>query len=580
MASSAISTAVIEHFISVQAECGIILDAVQCQALYALGRGVDVLVSAPTGSGKTMVALGAVELSFARSVRCVYTAPIKALSNQKYNDLCASYGTEHIGLLTGDVTINRDAEILVVTTEVLRNMLYAHDSAVADIGYVVLDEVHYLADPVRGPVWEEIILQLPSHTQLVSLSATIANTEELHSWLESIRGQTELIVSDIRPVPLVHYLCSRSSLVELLDDRGRVTQKAARAVKAATADDAANDSSNDFSDERRKQRRHQHFHRKRSLTSADRRRVITALNAADILPAIEFIFSRKGCDRAVGDLLDSDICLTTPAQQARIEPQLSELRSQLSSADARTVQFNFWARALRRGFGAHHAGMFPAIKELVERLMDQGLLSIVYATGTLALGIDMPVRTVVLEELRRFNGTDFVDLTGTEYTQLIGRAGRRGKDKVGNAVIIASPSLALPQLCSLSSGNLEPLRSAFFPSYNAVANLLRVLPYSDARSMMSRSFAQFQANRHLVELEARAKRIRSSIAVLETRLADVCEAGSIVEYARLRDRAGRASKAERRKAKAAYKAEIDRTWARSSIGRIYAYALWGDAFSA
>ena len=206
MTPSPALTAVIDHFISVQEEQrGIILDDVQRQALYALSRGVDVLLSAPTGSGKTMVALGAVELACARSVRCVYTAPIKALSNQKYTDLCATYGKEHIGLLTGDVTINRDAEILVVTTEVLRNMLYAHDSVVADIGYVVLDEVHYLADPVRGPVWEEIILQLPSHTRLVSLSATIANVTELHAWLESIHGATELVVSTVRPLSVRTY---------------------------------------------------------------------------------------------------------------------------------------------------------------------------------------------------------------------------------------------------------------------------------------------------------------------------------------------------------------------------------------
>lgn len=574
MTPSPALTAVIDHFISAQEEQrGIILDDVQRQALYALSRGVDVLLSAPTGSGKTMVALGAVELACARSVRCVYTAPIKALSNQKYTDLCATYGKEHIGLLTGDVTINRDAEILVVTTEVLRNMLYAHDSAVADIGYVVLDEVHYLADPVRGPVWEEIILQLPSHTRLVSLSATIANVTELHAWLESIHGATELVVSTVRPVPLVHYLCARTSLVELLDDQGRVTPSAARALSSAgTADDESSDSST----KSKNRRRHPRFSRQRRVTSTDRQHIIRALSTADILPAIEFIFSRKGCDRAVGDLLDSDICLTTSAQQTQIEAQLSQLRAQLSTADARTVRFNFWARALRRGFGAHHAGMFPAIKELVERLMDQGLLSIVYATGTLALGIDMPVRTVVLEELRRFNGTDFVDLTGTEYTQLIGRAGRRGKDSVGNAVILASSALSLPQLSHLSSGRVEPLRSAFFPSYNAVANLLRVLTYGDARSMVGRSFAQFQANKNIVELEARAQRIRIRIEKLEKKLEDACAEGSVVEYARLRDRAGRASKAERRKAKAAYKATIQSTWDRASIGTIYAYASQGN----
>lgn len=593
-ASSATSArSVIANFIDDQAARDIYLDSVQQEAVQALAAGRDVLLSAPTGSGKTMIALGAVELAFAQSVRCVYTAPIKALSNQKYAQLRERYGSEHIGLLTGDESINRDAQILVVTTEVLRNMLYARDASIADIGYVILDEVHYLADPTRGPVWEEIILQLPDSSRLVSLSATISNVDELGEWLTSVRGDTAVIVSHDRPVPLVQYVYSAGNLLPLFDKNGKISGKAADAIRHAGRDEegAMGAMAGRFRDggegsgrgaraggEARggARRRYERYRRRQGVHFEDRRNVLMALHKADMLPAIEFIFSRKGCDRAVGDLLDSEVHFTNGAQKARIDQALQELRAQLSDDDARTIRFNFWAKALRRGFGAHHAGMFPALKELTEQLMNEGLLALVYATGTLALGIDMPVRSVIVESMRRFDGADFVELSGTEYTQLIGRAGRRGKDSVGNAVILATPELMLKHLETVSSGALEPLKSAFFPSYNAVAHLLRTSTYLDARTMMGTSFAQFQSNRELVRLEARSRRIRDRIAQIERTLEGACDSGDIVEYARLRDKAGRASKAERKRAKAAYKEAIVHSWNCAEVGRAYAYAYQGN----
>lgn len=579
---SDLANAVIRNFVQEQAARGIELDAIQREALAALASGSDVLLSAPTGSGKTMVALGAAELALASGQRFIYTAPIKALSNQKYREFAARYGEEYVGLLTGDASINRTARVLVLTTEVLRNMLYARDVIAHDIGYVVLDEVHYLADPARGPVWEEIILQLPEHTRLVSLSATVANYAELGDWLQSVRGQTAVIASRERPVPLRQYVARGGEMRQLFDADGKVTPKAAALMRRAaqgemTEQGAGNGRLGNPHNGHYERAGHGRAHRQRqAVTSQDRLRILRSLGQRGMLPAIEFIFSRKGCDRAVADLLDADVSLTTSEQEQEIAAALTELRAELSADDARTIRFNFWAKALRRGFGAHHAGIFPALKELTETLMARGLLSLVYATGTLALGIDMPVRTVVLESLQRFDGADFVNLSATEYTQLIGRAGRRGKDDVGHAVILATPELSAPLLAAVGSGQLEPLRSAFFPSYNAVAHLLAHSDYGSARAMISTSFAQFQANRTIVQLEARAGRIAKRIATIETKLANACDRGSIVEYARLRAAAGRASKAQRKQAKAEYKKRMARSWAGAVTGHLYAFAVAGE----
>ncbi|MEW6919170.1 DEAD/DEAH box helicase [Trueperella pyogenes] len=540
-----------ENFIDRNRARGIDLDDFQLEAIAALGNNRDVLVSAPTGAGKTVVAEYAVELALARSLRCIYTAPIKALSNQKYRDLAEEIGHEHVGLLTGDQTINRDADILVVTTEVLRNMLFHHDDIVNDIGYVVLDEVHYLADEFRGPVWEEIILQLPAHVRLVSLSATISNVEEFSSWLSSVRGPTEVIVSTTRPVPLVQHVAIQRRLEPLFVGE-RISPRLIQAHEGP------------------------HGYRRRQTSFARRKRVLKQLQDHDLLPAIEFVFSRKGCDRAVADLLDSGLTLTNCAQQRQILARLNSLRAELSDEDQRAIRFNFWAKAMTRGFAAHHAGMFPALKELAEDLMEEGLLKLVYATGTLALGIDMPVRTVVLEDLQRWNGADFVALTATEYTQLIGRAGRRGKDKVGHAVVLDTDDLDIVALADLGSGRVEPLHSAFFPSYNSVVNLLAFHTYEDARALMGTSFAQYQRNAELGEVRGRIARIRARLDTLETELSEECRAGNVPDYLRLRRRSERASKAERKRAKREYQQKMADSWAAARTSRLYVFARSGE----
>ncbi|MBM7825418.1 ATP-dependent RNA helicase HelY [Arcanobacterium pluranimalium] len=549
-----------ENFLDAYRSRGIELDDFQKDAIAALASGSDVLVCAPTGSGKTVIAQYAIELALAKGVRCIYTAPIKALSNQKYREFAQLLGEETVGLLTGDTVVNRDAQILVVTTEVLRNMLFQRDKGIQDIGYVVLDEVHYLSDKVRGPVWEEIILQLPSHVRLVSLSATIANIDEFSHWLRSVRGKTTTITSFHRPVPLQQSLLHKAKITPILNNQGDLNDEAVAVISALNHRGA-------YSDGRR---------RARKVSLAQRKRVIAALDERDYLPAIEFIFSRKGCDNAVKDLLDADIVLTTAEQQKVIRAQVKELRETLSDDDARAVRFALWSKALVRGFSAHHAGMFPAIKELTERLMVQGLLKLVYATGTLSLGIDMPVRAVVVEDLHKWNGSGFSDLTATEYTQLIGRAGRRGKDERGYAFVLASADIDLGTLERLAIGAMEPLESAFYPSYNTVVSLLAIHGRDEARAIMGTSFAQFQKNADLGQIQGRIQRIQRRISELEGELEDRYPGMDVVQYLQLRQQSGRASKAQRKAAKEEYRRVVEQSWRNAKTGHLYAYARDGE----
>lgn len=542
----------LEDYRESYASRGIRLDDFQLEACAALGRGHDVLVCAPTGSGKTVVAHYAVYLALASSKKCIYTAPIKALSNQKYAELAREIGEEQVGLLTGDQSINREAQILVVTTEVLRNMLLHDSPDIRDVGYAVLDEVHFLADPDRGPVWEETILSLPEHVRLAALSATVANTEELAAWMRSVRGPTDVVVSTKRPVPLAQYVHVGRKLFPLyragtLDPDPALVNALGNALGRSGAE------------------------RKKRISDRERRVIIDKLGQRRMLPAIEFIFSRKGCDKAVEALLRHNEVLTTREQRAEITKEIAALRATLTESDRRAVHFERAAAALERGYGAHHAGVFPAIKELTERLMERGLLSIVYATGTLALGIDMPVRTVVLEELQRWDGHGFVDLSATEYTQLIGRAGRRGRDNVGYGVVVADADTDPEYLADLASGRVEPLISAFQPSYNTVTNLLARMSYAAARDLMGRSFAQFQRNAELGGLAARRARIQRRVETEESGLS--CSHGDLLDYLRLRGNAGRAAKAERKAAKRRYRERIANSFAAVRQGYVYAYAI-------
>lgn len=532
---------------------GIELDDFQIDAAKALEEGRDVLLCAPTGAGKTMVALFAVELAFASSTTCIYTTPVKALSNQKYRELASRYGSEYVGLMTGDVTINRNADIVVMTTEVLRNLLYAGED-MTKLGYVILDEVHYLADPERGPTWEEVILELDRSVRIVSLSATVANADEFHAWLESVRGNTTLVQTSHRPVPLLQQVVVGRKLHDLYEGGPSATLGAGR---------------NPNSGALRAMARAKLPER---LGPGQRQRLLRLMDDRELLPAIEFIFSRKGCDNAVQDLVRDGVALTNRHERKLIHQALDPIREELSEEDKAVLRFRSFERALANGYAAHHAGVYPPFKELIEKLMQRGLIKIVYATGTLALGINMPVRTTVVEQLTKYNGTEFTDLTGIEYTQLIGRAGRRGKDDIGHTLVYATADMDPDVLLSLGAGELEPLMSAFFPSYNTVVNVLSEHDYQSARALLARSFAQFQRNREVAKLEVTRERVRQALDKETAALEGLCEHGDVAEYAQIRSRAGRASSAARKKAKKAYRQRVADSFEWAYGGEVIAYA--------
>ncbi|MCQ9388837.1 DEAD/DEAH box helicase [Brevibacterium sp. 50QC2O2] len=493
------------------------LDDFQIRACRALEEGRSVLVAAPTGAGKTTVAQFGVELAVARDVRVFYTTPIKALSNQKYQELVDAHGADRVGLLTGDASINRDAQIVVMTTEVLRNMIYS-GTGLDDLGYVVLDEVHYLGDRFRGPVWEEVIIHLPAHVLLVSLSATVSNAEEFGAWLAEVRGHTDVIVSEHRPVPLYNHVAVGTDILPLFTPTGhdvnRDLQAAVRRYRGSGS--------------RRDKRRHSAPRFTRPARSA----TIRSLARSGLLPAIYFIFSRNACDDAVEHCLASGLDLTDEASKRVIREELDDLHDELPDADLSILGFHNFAAGLLGGFGAHHAGLIPQFKELVERLYAAGHIKVVFATETLALGINMPARSVVLEKLSKFNGETHVQITPGEYTQLTGRAGRRGIDVEGHAVTIWHPSIDPSDIAALASKRTYALKSQFTPTYNMAANLLARLTTDDARKVLETSFAQYQADTSVVGLAKKAR--RADAALEKYHAAMQCDHGDFAEYFGLR----------------------------------------------
>lgn len=499
------------------------LDDFQIQACQALEAGDGVLVAAPTGAGKTVVGEFAVDLALTSGTKCFYTTPIKALSNQKYHDLVARYGNEHVGLLTGDNVINGDAPIVVMTTEVLRNMLYAGSSALSGLRYVVMDEVHYLADRFRGAVWEEVIIHLPESVSVVALSATVSNAEEFGEWLTAVRGTTRVIVSERRPVPLWQYVLTDEQLYDLfIDDEQTVVNP--ELVRVANAERQLRRAGN--------QRPQRGQRRPRSRIEPSRLDEVMRLEREGLLPAIIFIFSRVGCDAAVEQVLRSGLRLTTPAERADIERIVDERTAALPDDDLAILGWTSWRDALSRGVASHHAGLLPAFKEVVEELFTRGLVKVVFATETLALGINMPARSVVLERLIKWNGDAHVDVTPGEYTQLTGRAGRRGIDVEGHAVVAWHQGLDPQALAGLASTRTYPLRSSFSPSYNMAVNLVGQFGRSRARELLETSFAQFQADRSVVGLARQIRRNENAMVGHATSM--TCHLGDFEEYSALR----------------------------------------------
>jgi len=538
---------------------GFDLDPFQREACAALERGTGVLVCAPTGAGKTVVGEFAVHLALSQGRKCFYTTPIKALSNQKYHDLVARHGAAQVGLLTGDNAINGDAPVVVMTTEVLRNMLYARSSTLDGLSYVVMDEVHYLADRFRGAVWEEVIIHLPASVTLVSLSATVSNAEEFADWLVTVRGETEAVVSEHRPVPLWQHMLVGRRMFDLFHD-AEAAQK--------------HDVHPELLRHTRELVRRIEFDGGGGRGRAGRRRwpvplradVVERLDREGLLPAILFIFSRAGCDAAVQQCLHAGLRLTTPDERAEIRAVAEARTSEISAEDLQVLGYWEWLDGLERGLAAHHAGMLPAFKEIVEELFVRGLVKAVFATETLALGINMPARCVVLERLVKFNGEAHVDLTPGEYTQLTGRAGRRGIDVEGHAVVVWSPEVDPRHVAGLASTRTYPLRSSFRPSYNMAVNLVGTLGGSRSRDLLESSFAQFQADRSVVGL---ARQVQRNVETMQTYEAEMeCHCGDFAEYFDIRVAIADRERAQARQNAAARRAATATSLERLRVGDV------------
>ena len=477
------------------------LDDFQLEAIDALNQGHSVVVSAPTGSGKTLVGEYAIHRALAHGQKVFYTTPLKALSNQKLRDFREQFGAERVGLMTGDFTVNREASVVVMTTEIFRNMLYAEadrgDDPLADVEAVVLDECHYMNDSQRGTVWEESIIHCPPPVQLVALSATVANAGQLTDWIERVHGPTRLVLSDFRPVPLQFSFCSAKGLHPLLNEEGTGLHPNCKVWRAPKGS----------------KRKGPKTPKPPQPEAPPLGFVVAQMAERDMLPAIYFIFSRRGCDKAVRDL--GKVCLVTPEEQARIRARLEAF----VVATPEAVREGGHDDALLRGIAAHHAGVLPAWKELIEELFQQGLVKVVFATETLAAGINMPARSTVISALSKRTERGHRPLMGSEFLQMAGRAGRRGLDTQGYVVTVQSRFEGVREAGQLATSPADPLVSQFTPSYGMVLNLLQRYELAKAKELVERSFGRYLATLDLVEDEARIAELREQLS----HLADTAE---------------------------------------------------------
>jgi ATP-dependent RNA helicase HelY len=514
------------------------LDPFQRDSIEAVDAGGSVLVAAPTGSGKTVVAEFACWLALETGAKCFYTTPLKALSNQKFGDLVALHGARNVGLLTGDNSINGEASLVVMTTEVLRNMLYERSSTLAGLRWVVMDEVHYLQDRYRGAVWEEVLIHLPPEVRVVCLSATVSNVEEFGDWLRTLRGETTVVLETERPVELRNEVMVGQELIPLLDDRHKPNPHLDRMWARGTAAAART----------RYQPGRQRSGRggKRPHTdiyTPTRVEVADVLAKEKLLPAIVFIFSRIGCDEAVDACARAGLQLTTEDESESIR-EFAEARCvTIEQEDLRALRFGAFMDGLERGIAAHHAGMLPIFKETVEELFALGLVKLAFATETLSLGINMPARSVVIERLSKFTGEKHELLTPIEYTQLTGRAGRRGMDDLGFGITLFSPWVTLDKVAQLATNKAYELTSSFRPSFNMAVNLVRNYDHDTAAHMLNSSFAQFTTDRDVVRWEHDAEQKERSTKELREQLN--CPCGDIMEYRSLREQAAEAMSDQR-----------------------------------
>lgn len=468
------------------------LDRFQLDAIEAVDKRVNVLVSAPTGAGKTLVANYAIGRELAREQRTFYTTPLKALSNQKYHELCELYGTQRVGLLTGDTSLNRTAPVVVMTTEVLRNMLLTESDQLTSLGLVVLDEVHYLQDPFRGGVWEEVLILTPAPVRFVALSATIGNADFLGAWLSEVRGPTTVVIERTRPIVLHNHLAvmkrgqPAAEIHDLLDGQ-RLSNEARRIDNLMKSS--------------RKFRPGPKWQGAKSTAppppfrAPRRSELMQALEREDLLPVIVFIFSRAACDDAVHQLRRDGLLFTKPEERREIESIAESRLTDFSPDDLQALEYADFIDALRRGIAMHHAGMVPAFREIVETCFERNLLAVVFATETLALGVNMPARSVALERFTKYSDAGRQFLTSAEYAQMTGRAGRRGLDDEGHAIVCFASDLALHDVGRVALAPPADLHSSFRPTYNFTANLINHFDYDTALDVVQRSFAQFENDR-------------------------------------------------------------------------------------
>jgi ATP-dependent RNA helicase HelY len=504
------------------------LDPFQLRAIDAVDAGMSVLVAAPTGSGKTVVAEYAIERALDRGGKAFYTTPLKALSNQKFGDLAATHGVDRVGLLTGDNTINSEAPVVVMTTEVLRNMLYERSDTLQGLESVVMDEVHYLQDPYRGAVWEEVLIHLATSVGVVCLSATISNAEEFGEWIRTLRGETRVIIEETRPVPLEHHYLIGHRLHPMHVEQDGVAIPNPYVVSLTQNELRTKTYYRRGSGYPQQQRISRPREGHRRVYVPRREEVVDVLEEHGMLPAIYFVFSRAGCDRSVRWMRESGIRLTTRAEADHIRERAEVRAAWIDEDDLVTLGFYDFLDGLTAGVAAHHAGMLPVFKETVEELFEAGLVKVVFATETLSLGINMPAKTVVIEDLWKFQGERHELLTPGEYTQLTGRAGRRGIDAVGHAVVLYQRQVDFERVATLAQRRTYDLVSSFRPSYNMAVNLARNYTEEQAHHLLNSSFGQFLADRTVVGLERELQRETEAIEGYRANM--LCHLGDFDEY--------------------------------------------------
>ena len=487
-----------------------VLDEFQREAIAKLERSRGVLVSAPTSSGKTVVAEYAIwrrlrapeslQIAEGKPSDVVYTTPLKALSNQKFRDLGERYGADQVGLVTGEHTINENAPVVVMTTEILRNVIYDEPARLDRVGDVVLDEIHYIDDYPRGTVWEEVIIEAPRHIRITGLSATISNVDEIAAWMTRLRGAIETVMRTERPVALEMWLAIDNVLHPLFDPRGNADRRTLELAQDSTLQDPR-------------------WRYARRAPDNDLLRVIDELTRRRMLPAIYFIFSRRGCREALARCDLHSLDLTDAAEKAAIDATMSERLEALTDDDERRlVSDALMTPLLRRGLAMHHAGMLPYAKETVERLFHAGLIKVVFATETLSLGLNMPARSCVISTFSKFDGTSFATLTSGELTQLMGRAGRRGIDTLGHGVILKESDVDVRDIYDAALSGEFKVESKFAPTYAMVLSLLRTRSAAEAEALLQKSLGQYQTLRQLEHWTHRRDNLQEQLADLRRRV--------------------------------------------------------------